>query len=142
MKVYADTSALIAWFHPADEMARVVTDWCQEQSAEFLWNPLLRLELRHHLRKLSSGYAALAWQAYRASETSRKLKMESHRLPDIFERSDELSARYAQTHRAGTWDFAHVAAAQRTRADAFVTCDAAQAEVARAARLPGVHLFR
>jgi len=26
MKIYADTSALIAWFHPADEFARVVTD--------------------------------------------------------------------------------------------------------------------
>jgi predicted nucleic acid-binding protein len=30
MKIYADTSALIAWFHPADEFARVVTDWRRE----------------------------------------------------------------------------------------------------------------
>jgi hypothetical protein len=27
MSLYADTSALIAWFHPADEFAPAVTAW-------------------------------------------------------------------------------------------------------------------
>jgi predicted nucleic acid-binding protein len=142
MRIYADTSALIAWFHPADEFARAVTDWCGEQSPEFSWNALLRMELRHNLRRLQGKYAALAWHAYRASETSRKLKLELHRLSDLLERGDELSARHATKSQAGTWDFVHVAAALHVRSEVFITCDAAQAELARVAGLTQVRLFR
>jgi predicted nucleic acid-binding protein len=141
MKIYADTSALLAWFHPADQFAQSVTEWCRERSPEFIWNPLLRIELRHNLRRLSGRYATAAWHAYRASETSRRLKLEIHRLSDLLERGDELSARHAQSSSAGTWDFVHVAAAQRVRAEIFVTCDAAQADLARVVGLPKVHLF-
>src|ERR1700684_1817661 len=109
MKIYADTSALIAWFHPADKFARMVPDWCRERSPEFSWNPLLRIELRHNLRRLSGKYAASAWYAYRAGESSRKLRLVIHRLTDLWERGDELSARHAQSCHAGTWDFVHVA---------------------------------
>jgi predicted nucleic acid-binding protein len=142
MKIYADTSALIAWFHPADEFAQAVTDWCRERSPEFSWNPLLRIELRHNLRRLSGKYAAAAWHAYQASETSRKLRLEIHRLSDLLEWGDELSARHAQSSHAGTWDFIHVAAAHHVRAGMFLTCDAAQAELARVAGLTRIHLFR
>jgi predicted nucleic acid-binding protein len=142
MKIYADTSALIAWFHPADEFAQAVTDWCRDRSPEFSWNPLLRMELRHNLRRLSGSYAAQAWHAYRASETTRKLRLEIHSLTDLLERGDELSARQAQSCHAGTWDFVHVAAAQYVRAGVFITCDAAQAELARVAGLSQVHLFK
>jgi predicted nucleic acid-binding protein len=142
VKIYADTSALIAWFHPADEFAPAVTNWCRERSPEFSWNPLLRIELRHNLRRLSGKYAAQAWHAYRASETSQKLRLEIHRLSDLLERGDELSARHAQSSHAGTWDFIHVAAAQQVRAEMFITCDAAQAELARVAGLTQVHLFK
>jgi predicted nucleic acid-binding protein len=141
MKIYADTSALIAWFHPADQFAGAVTDWCRKRSPEFSWNLLLRTELRHNLRLLSGRYAALAWHAYRASETSRKLRLESHRLSDILDRGDELSARHSRHSRAGTWDFVHVAAAQQIRAEMFITCDAAQADLAGVAGLTQVHLF-
>ena len=141
MKIYADTSALIAWFHPADEFAAAVTDWCRERSPEFSWNPLLRMELRHNLRRLSGRYAAPAWHAYRASETSRKLILGIHRLSDLLEWGDELSARHAHGSQAGTWDFVHVAASLHVRAEMFITCDAAQAELARVAGLSQVHLF-
>jgi predicted nucleic acid-binding protein len=142
MKVYADTSALIAWFHPADEFAQAVTDWCRERSLEFSWNPLLRMELRHNLRRLTGKYAAPAWHAYRASETSRKLTMGIQRRSDLLEWGDELSARHAQSSSAGTWDFVHVAAAQHVRDEIFITCDAAQAALARLAGLTQVHLFQ
>ena len=92
MNLYADTSALIAWFHPADEFAPAVTAWCRERTPEFCWNPLLRIELRHNLRRLSGKYAAVAWHAYRASETSLRLRLGSHRLPDLLDWGDELSA--------------------------------------------------
>jgi predicted nucleic acid-binding protein len=141
MKIYADTSALIAWFNPVDEFAPAVTSWCRERAPEFYWNPLLRIELRHNLRRLSGKYAAIAWHAYRAAETSQRLKSEIHRLSDLLEWGDELSARHAPGFAAGTWDFVHVAAAQHSRAEIFITCDFAQAELARAAGVP-VHLFK
>jgi predicted nucleic acid-binding protein len=142
VNIYADTSALIAWFHPADEFASAVTDWCCGRSPEFCWNPLLRIELRHNLRRLSGKYAAVAWQAYRASETALRLRLGTHRLPDLLDWGDELSARHAQSFSAGTWDFVHVAAAQHSRAQVFITCDAAQAALARLAGLPQVQLFK
>jgi predicted nucleic acid-binding protein len=142
MNLYADTSALIAWFHPADEFAPAVTAWCRERTPEFCWNPLLWIELRHNLRRLSGRYAAVAWHAYRASETSLRLRLGSHRLPDLLDWGDELSARHAQSSSAGTWDCVHVAAAQHARAQAFITCDAAQATLARRAGLTQVQLFK
>jgi predicted nucleic acid-binding protein len=142
MKIYADTSALIAWFNPADEFALSVTTWCRERAPEFCWNLVLRAELRHNLRRLSGKYAAIAWHAYRSSETSRRLKLGIHRLPELLERGDELSANYAKGCQAGTWDFIHVAAAEHVGAEVFITCDAAQAELARAAGLPKVQLFK
>jgi predicted nucleic acid-binding protein len=141
MKIYADTSALIAWFNPADEFAPAVTSWCRERTPEFCWNPLLRIELRHNLRRLSGKYAAVAWQACRAAETSQRLKSGVHRLNDYLEWGDELSARCAPDFAAGTWDFVHVAAAQHLRAEIFITCDVAQAEVADVAGV-AVHLFK
>jgi predicted nucleic acid-binding protein len=142
MKIYADTSALIAWFNPADEFAPIVTSWCRERSPEFFWNPLLQVELRHNLRRLSGKYATIAWHAYRTSETSQRLKLGVHRLPDLLEWGDELSARHAKSSTAGTWDFVHVAAAQHVRAEMFITCDSAQSELAHMAGLSHVQLFK
>jgi predicted nucleic acid-binding protein len=141
MKIYADTSALIGWFHPADEFAPAVTLWCRNHEPEFYWNPLLRIELRHNLRRLSGKYAAIAWHAYRASETSQRLKLGLHRLSDLLEWGDELSARHANNSAAGSWDFVHAAAAQHVRAEEFITCDVAQADLARVAGLT-VQLFK
>ena len=142
MRIYADTSVLVAWFHPADQFAKPVTEWCREQSPEFCWNPLLRVELRHNLRGLPGKYGAIAWHAYRASETSNRLQMGIERLADLLEWGDEVSARFAARSLAGTWDGVHVAAAQHSRVQVFATCDAAQAELGRLAGLLQVHLFK
>lgn len=141
MRVYADTSVLVAWFYPADEFAVPVTNWCRQQAADFCWNSLLRLELRHNLRRLRGDYGAVAWHAYRGSETSNRLRIGIERLTDLLEWGDELSARLAAQTTAGTWDCVHVAAAQHSRADVFATCDAAQAALARLAGLPKVQSF-
>ena len=131
MTIYADTSAPVAWFNPADEFAAAVTAWCRERTPQFCWNLLQLAELRHNLRRLSGKYSAVAWHAYRASETSQRLKLGVDRLADLFEWGDELSARHAGSSAAGTWDFIHVAAAQHARCEVFITCDAAQAALAR-----------
>ena len=59
-----------------------------------------------------------------------------------WEWGDEWSARHAQSSHAGTGDFVHVAAAQHVRPEAFLSCDSAQAELARLTGLAGVHLFK
>ena len=89
MKVYADTSALVAWFHPADSFAETVTEWCRDVSPDFFWNSILRAELRHGLRKISGPYGALAWHAYRASESSKKLRLHTQPVSALFEWADK-----------------------------------------------------
>jgi len=140
MITYADSSVLVAWFHPDDEFARPVTDWVRENTTEFLWNPILRLEVRHNLRKLRSSYARSAWNALRAAERTR-LRFGRERLHDLIDDADELSAKHAARVTAGTWDFFHVAAAIRQRAEAFATCDKLQSELAREVKLPHIQLF-
>jgi predicted nucleic acid-binding protein len=142
MKVYADTSVLVAWFHPADFFASAVRAWLGKKNVDFIWNPLLRVELRHTLRRLSGSYARVAWDAYRASETAKRLVIDVRRINDFLEWGDELSAALPADLNAGTWDCIHVAAALHSGADVFLTCDTAQAEVARRARLSSVHLFK
>ena len=61
MITYADSSVLVAWFHPDDEFALPVTQWVRENVTDFLWNPLLQLEVRHNLRKLRTSYARAAF---------------------------------------------------------------------------------
>jgi len=141
VRIYADTSALIAWFNPADKFATAVTSWCRERSPEFYWNPILRAELRHNLRRLSGTYAAVAWHAYRASESSQRLKLGPHSLRDLLDWGDELSARHCQECVSGTWDFVHVAIATRIPAEFFITCGAAQADLARAVAVEKIKLF-
>jgi len=140
MITYVDSSALIAWFHPDDEFAAVVTQWVRGTVTEFLWNPILRLEVRHNLRKLRSPYATTAWNALRAAERSR-LRFGRDQLRAIIDDADELSAKHAGSSPAGTLDYFHVAAALRQRAEAFATCDKLHAELATTANLPHVKLF-
>src|SRR5688572_18148592 len=141
MITYADSSVLVAWFHPDDEFALPVTQWVRENVTDFLWNPMLRLEVRHNLRKVRTSYARAAWNALRAAERSR-LRFGREKLHDLIDDADDLSAKHVAGVPAGTWDFFHVAAAIRQRAAAFATCDKLQADLARAASLPNVKLFR
>ena len=141
MITYADSSVLVAWFHPDDEFAKLVTEWVRENVTDFLWNPMLRLEVRHNLRKLRSSYARAAWNALRVAERSR-LRIGRERLHELIDDADELSAQHAARVAAGAWDFFHVAAAIRQRADAFATCDRLQADLAKALGLPHIKLFR
>jgi predicted nucleic acid-binding protein len=141
MRVYADTSVLVAWHHPADIFAALVTPWLQECGPEFCWNAILRAELRHNLRLLQGPYSRTDWNAYSAAENTRRLVSSRERLTDLFQQADELSERFASRTSCGTWDVVHVAAAMRANAEAFATCDEAQARLARLSGLTEVKLF-
>src|SRR5262245_45439545 len=108
MICYADSSFLVAWFHPADPFAISVTEWTRANVTDFVWNPILRAEVRHNLRKLKSRYARTAWNAYRASEKTRRLVLNRQSVMDLLNAGDELSAERASEISAGTWDFVHV----------------------------------
>ena len=130
MIVYADTSVLIAWFYADDIFAKQVTPWIQEHVTDFVWNSVLRAELRHNLRQLEGGYARAAWNALNAAESTGRLSLGRKSLHQLLNAADELSAEKAKTISAGTWDYFHVAAALIAGVDCFATCDALQAELA------------
>jgi predicted nucleic acid-binding protein len=132
MICYADSSFLIAWFHPADEFAVPVTEWARSHVTDFIWNPFLRAEVRHNLRKLKTRYARTAWNAYRASETTRRLVMGRQSIADLLSAADDLSTEKAKEFSAGTWDFVHVAAFLESKAHYFATLDQLQAGLASA----------
>lgn len=140
--IYADTSALFAYFHPADEFSRAVDKAALEESPDFVYWSFLKLELRHNLRQSNTdAYGAAAWRALRSSESTRaRLRWQDLTADSIIEAADNLSQQHARGNDAGAADWLHVAAARKisflTTLDEFWTCDKAQAN---AAKLAGLH---
>lgn len=140
MITYADSSVLVAWFHADDQFAQEVTNWARDHVTDFIWNPFLRIEVRHNLRKLKTPYARSAWNALRASEKSGRLLFGREKFYDLLEAADDLSAEKAGAVPAGTWDFLHVAAAIQAKAHCFATCDRLQADLALQSGFAGAKL--
>ncbi len=141
--VYADTSALFAFFHPRDEFSEIVSEAARKSSPDFVYWSFLRYELRHNLRQARvDTYGEIAWKALRGAErTQARLRWQPQLKSDsILETADELSSQKAREFAASSADFLHVAAARRMRLlsgiDEFWTCDAEQSKVAKAAGLP------
>jgi predicted nucleic acid-binding protein len=146
--VYADTSVLFAFFHPADEFASLIGDAVRKTSPDFVYWAFLRFELRHNLRQArgdSSGETA--WRALRAAErTQARLRWHPDlKTEPILEAADDLSGQHAVEFEAGSSDFIHIAAARRLNlligSGQFWTCDGPQARAAKAIGLK-VRLFR
>ncbi len=56
--VYADTSALFAFFHPKDQFSAVLKDAVQRHSPDFVYWSCMRYELRHNLRQARVDWGA------------------------------------------------------------------------------------
>lgn len=147
MLVYAETSALYAFFHPKDEFASVVLGAVRKQSPDFVYWSFLRFELRHNLRQARGDeFGETAWRALRAAErTQARLRWQPDlKSESIIEAADEFSAQSAREFAAGSSDFLHIVAARRMKLlsglDAFWTCDSEQAKAATASGL-SVRLF-
>lgn len=141
--VYADTSALFAYFYPSDEFSSVVDEAVKRRSPDFVYWPLVRFELRHNLRRFKGHkYGIIAWRALRAAEkTASRLRWHGDLNADkMLDSAEELSAERAAEIDCGSNDVLHVAAARRTHLlsglDEFWTCDEAQAELSKAVGLP------
>ena len=140
--VYADTSALFAYFHPDDEFSAVVDADVQTQLPDFVYWPFLRYELRHNLRLTrTDSHGEVAWRALRAAEkTAVRLRWQNELTADkMLDAAEELSAEKARAADCGSSVYLHVAAARRlhllAELDEFWTCDAAQATLARSVGL-------
>ena len=141
--VYADTSALFAFFYPRDEFSEIVAEAVQKSAPDFVSWTFLRYELRHNLRQSRvDTYGEIAWKALRSAErTQARLRWQPELKSDsILETADELSSQKAREFAAGSADFLHIAAARRIRLlsgiDEFWTCDREQSKAAKAAGLP------
>jgi predicted nucleic acid-binding protein len=140
--VYADSSALFAYFHPNDEFSTVVDAAVQKESPDFAYWPFLRFELRHNLRlNRVDADGEVAWRALRVSEkTSSRLRWQTELTADkMLDAAEELSADKSSKFDCGSADYLHVAAARRlnllNEISEFWTCDASQAGLAKAAGL-------
>jgi predicted nucleic acid-binding protein len=140
--VYADTSALFAFFHPGDEFSAVVDSAAQENAPDFVYWEFLRYELRHNLRLARNNrHGEVAWRALRAAEkTAARLRWQGElTVARMLDSAEELSAEKAADFGCGSSDYLHVALARRMNLlsglDEFWTCDAAQAALARSVGL-------
>jgi len=143
--IYADTSALFAYFHPQDEFSAAVDEAVKKYAPDFCYWPLLRFELRHNLRLANVDTdGAAAWNALRAAEkTTARLRWQGELSADrLIDAADELSAEIKPN--CGSADILHVVAARRIKLlsslDEFWTCDGKQAALAKKCGL-AVRLF-
>ena len=140
--VYADTSALFAYFHPDDEFSAVVDAAVLTYWPDFVYWPFLRYELRHNLRLTrTDSHGEAAWRALRAAEkTVARLRWQEELTADkMLDAAEELSAEKTRACDCGSSDYLHIAAARRlhllSELEEFWTCDAAQAMLARSVGL-------
>lgn len=146
--VYADTSALYAFFHPLDVFAEPIAKAVSKSSVDFVYWRFLRYELRHNLRAArGDAHGEAAWNALRAAErTQARLRWQPELSADtILEAAEEISSQLAIKFDTGSADILHIASARRLHLSsgitAFWTCDAEQARAAKAAGLQ-VRLFQ
>lgn len=140
--VYADTSALFAFFHPKDQFSSALMDAVRRHSPDFVYWSFIRYELRHNLRQARmDSYGEVAWRALRAAErTQARLRWQPElKCDSVLESADEFSSQRAREFNSGSADFLHVAAARRFHLlfglDEFWTCDERQSMAAKAAGL-------
>jgi hypothetical protein len=136
--VYADTSALFAYFYPHDEFSSVVDNAVKAKYPDFIYWPPVRFELRRHLRRLKvQNYGVIAWRALRAAESNAtRLRWYGDlTLDKVLESAEELSAEHAVETHCGSIDVLHIASARRVHLpvglDEFWTCDETHAELSR-----------
>lgn len=138
MPIYADTSALVALFHPQDCFSAAVNSRVQRHSPAVLYPPWLRFEVRHILEMARTGtYGETGWMALLAAER-HVLKGVKDDWLTVIQSATALSSRYSKSHPCGAVDVLHVASALAFNAEEFWTCDEAQAEFAKATGLKTV----
>jgi predicted nucleic acid-binding protein len=137
---YADTSILVcvyAFEDTAEEARKLLSGLLHPVPLNrFLW-----LEMRNAIRrKVPTGQATKAQTNSMLNELERSIAEGALEFRDIdfrsvFDRAEDLSARFTEKLNTRAFDVLHVAIAIETGCRAFLTFDKDQAELAKAAGL-------
>ena len=140
MVTYADTSILVciyAFEDTADEARKLLSGLLHAVPLNhFLW-----LEMRYAIRrKVPTGKATKAQTKGMLNELERSiadgaLEFRDLDFPSVFNRAEDLSARFTEKLNTRAFDVLHVAIALETGCRAFLTFDKGQAQLAKAAGL-------
>ena len=137
---YADSSFLVS-LHRADRNHAAANAFLAKAALTLAFTPLHRIEVRNALRNaVANGEmtAADCRLAFRQIEEDLRDGLLLHTpiaWTDVFRRADELSERHAAKEGQRTIDLLHVALALECGAKTFLSFDARQRKLAKAAGL-------
>lgn len=144
MRVFADSSFLVAAFTPSDDHNRKAWRWWQNNEATLLISSLAYFEAENVIRRIGVNHEELRPEM---SEGLIGLKMavaqgliSCQHLPTrrLIPQASRLSSHHTVKQTFGAMDILHVAAAQLLQADTFLTFDDRQGMLAQA---EGMKLF-
>ena len=137
---YADSSFLVS-LHRADSFHDAAHAFMGKAGLSLAFTPLHRIEVRNALRNAVAGgdmKSAERGLAFRQIEEDLRDGLLIHtpvNWTDVFRRGDELSETHSAAHGQRTMDLLHVAAALECGATTFLSFDARQRKLAKAAGL-------
>jgi predicted nucleic acid-binding protein len=140
MPAYADTSFLARIYTPHADSGKALA-WMQHASQALPFTPLHRHELRNAVRLLVFRQEITVEQrkeAFREIEADLAENILAHTpIPwtDAFREAENLAAAHTETLGVRSFDLLHVGLAVTLRATEFLTFDARQATLAKAAGL-------
>ena len=142
MKAYFDTSFITKWYLPEADSAEALRIRARFAPPGMLTH-LHRLEiitawqLKVFRREISSQLVEGAWSHLEQDVADGVWELPAYDLAQVISRAESLSRRHSSKLGTRSLDVLHVAAALVLGASAFVTADARQARLAKAA---GMHV--
>ncbi|MEO8351219.1 MAG: type II toxin-antitoxin system VapC family toxin [Chthoniobacteraceae bacterium] len=137
---YPDSSFLVS-LHRADANHTAANAYLANAAFVLAFTPLHRVEVRNALRNATAQAemsASDCRQAFRQIDEDLRDGLLVHTpvgWTDVFRRADELSEKHAATEGQRTIDLLHVALALESGAKIFLSFDARQRKLAKAAGL-------
>lgn len=141
--IYADTSFLFSLVLHDAKTAAVIA-YLRVNPVSLALTPFQQCELRNAVRlsafraKCTPSEAQAALARIDADLASGNLHEVTLSWPDVFAKAEALSAAHALSLGVRSLDLLHVAAALTIEAEVFLTCDARQLDLARAAGLTAI----
>ena len=137
---YADSSFLVS-LHREDALHDAAIAFLAKAALSLAFTPLHRIEVRNALRNAAANGEMTASDsriAFRQIDEDLRDGLLMHtpvNWTDVFRRADELSEKHAATEGQRTIDLLHVAIALESSAKTFLSFDARQRKLAKAAGL-------
>jgi predicted nucleic acid-binding protein len=146
MEAFAETSFLFALYCEQDNSA-VAVDCMESLAPGISLSPLVRFEFENGLRFQAGRFrrdrsqgvapkqATQARQVFNEDLTAGFWRPQEFEFPEILRRAESLSTRFTEENLTRSMDILHVATALQWGARTFLSFDARQAKLAKAAGL-------